>query len=181
MSSHRINDSPGEACRLSRRWRISPIFAGLLVALDRAVREIFSTERLRFPGLYIISGYRSPRLQARVNPSAPGSLHTRCPSLAVDMRVGDLPASVTPPELWSVVGNTWKALGGRWGGDFAAPDLNHFALPDVPVSPVVGLGVTPVPRVAIPRQLTPPQVSLRPALTISPRVGRSKTTASILI
>jgi len=98
----------------------------MLFALDARAREIFSSQGLRWPGLYIISGYRSPDLQSRINPSAPNSRHTSCPSLAVDVRVGDVPASLTDPTIWHFLGTEWKKLGGRWGGSFRIEDLNHF-------------------------------------------------------
>ena len=82
----------------------------------------------RWPGLSIISGYRSRFLQLEINPLAPQSLHTRCPSLAADLRVGDQPASITPVALWELLGRIWSSLGGRWGGRFSPPDLNHFDL-----------------------------------------------------
>ena len=89
---------------------------------DRAER-LFASEGLRWPGLWIISGFRTPSLQLELNPSVPNSFHTTCPSLAVDLRVADLPASTTP-EFWNFLGPIWKSLGGTWGGDFNDP--NHF-------------------------------------------------------
>ena len=100
----------------------------MLVALEAEATRQFSAQGFRWPGLWIISGYRSPRLQLDVNPLAPNSLHTRCPSLAVDLRVGDLPASLTPLEFWEFLGRIWGILGGRWGGRFTPPDVNHFDL-----------------------------------------------------
>jgi len=100
----------------------------MVVALDERAHAEFSTQGLRFPGLYIISGYRTPAAQAAVNPAAPNSLHTRCPALAVDLRVGDLPASVTDPVIWGGLGRWWNEMGGRWGGTFTPPDWNHFDL-----------------------------------------------------
>lgn len=49
-------------------------------------------------------------------------------ALAVDLRVGNQPASVTPVEIFGALGSLWKAIvpGGRWGGDFDPPDVNHF-------------------------------------------------------
>jgi len=116
-----------DSCSLSRRWLISPRLAHMVIRLEALASDLFSAEGLRWPGLYIISGYRSPEKQAHLNPLAPQSKHTRCPALAVDLRVGDLPASTTPLELWLFVGQLWKTLGGRWGGDFRPePDNNHF-------------------------------------------------------
>jgi len=123
MRSSRVGS---DACRLSRRWRISPRLADMLVALEARAAQVFSSQGLRWPGVWIISGHRSPRLQASVNPDAPDSLHVRCPAMAADLRVGNLAASTTP-DFWPFLGTIWKAMGGRWGGDFKPkPDVNHF-------------------------------------------------------
>jgi len=100
--------------------------ARMLVQLNRVAEAEFSAAGVRWPGTFIISGYRSPSLQDRINPNAPGSLHTRCPALAVDLRIGDVPASISTREEWQFLGGIWKSLGGRWGGEFSEPDLNHF-------------------------------------------------------
>jgi len=107
--------------------------AQMLVALERIARQQFTAAGFRWPGLWIISGYRSAAHQARVNPAVPNSLHVRCPSLAADLRVGQVIGMGTP-EIWRSLGNVWRAMGGRWGGDFKdsqglpAPDVNHFDL-----------------------------------------------------
>lgn len=124
-SSSRVG---ADACRLSRRWVLNPTLASMLVELDRLAANEFSAAGLRWPGLSIISGHRSRFLQAQINPLAPQSLHTRCPSLAADLRVGDVRASVTPVALWEKLGRIWGTLGGRWGGRFSPPDNNHFDL-----------------------------------------------------
>ena len=126
VASERVSNS--DECSLSRRWRIHPLVARDLGLLDRWAADVFSAEGLRWPGVFIISGYRSPSFQARLNPAVPQSLHTRCPALAVDLRLGDLPASTTTIDLWRFLGTRWKALGGRWGGDFSPIDPNHFDL-----------------------------------------------------
>lgn len=71
----------------------------------------------------------------RDSPVARRSLHiaTRAgvpASLAVDLRVGNQPASTTPVEIWTWLGQIWERItpGGRWGGGFQAPDVNHFDL-----------------------------------------------------
>ena len=102
--------------------------ATLLVRLDQDAAGRFAAEGLRWPGLWIISGHRTRARQLSINPSAPNSLHTRCPSLAADLRVGDQPASITTAEIWTFVGRIWESFGGRWGGRFTPPDLNHFDL-----------------------------------------------------
>ena len=100
----------------------------MLVDLDRRAAQELSAAGFRWPGLSIISGHRSELLQAVVNPLAPKSLHTRCPSLAADLRVGDMSASLTPFALWAKLGRIWSTMGGRWGGTFRPPDPNHFDL-----------------------------------------------------
>ncbi len=125
MASSRLGE---DGCLLSRRWTLDPTLADMLISLDGQTRRLFSAEGFRWPGLFIISGFRSGGVQAVINPLAPKSLHTRCPSLAADLRVGDLPASITTPEIWAVLGTLWRRMGGRWGGDFSPPDYNHFDL-----------------------------------------------------
>lgn len=111
---------------------MDPTLAGMLVSLEARAHELFSAEGIRWPGIFIISGYRSRTLQARLNPTVPQSKHTLCPSLAADLRVGDFAASLTR-EIWPVLGTIWKTMGGRWGGDFRQPDPNHFELPTITV------------------------------------------------
>ena len=149
MRSARIADDP---CSLSRRWILDPTLARMLVALEDRATRIFSAEGLRWPGLYIISGHRSKRRQLAVNPSAPNSRHTLCPSMAADLRVGDLPASTTP-DFWRFLGTLWKAMGGRWGGDFKPqPDPNHFEGITIPFTGEVNVRAGPR------RALEPPPV-----------------------
>lgn len=102
--------------------------------MDRVASARFTTAGFRWPGLWIISGNRSPSDQARVNPSLKNSLHVRCPSLAADLRVGQVAASITPDDVWRFLGSVWRGMGGRWGGDFKdslgqlTHDDNHFDL-----------------------------------------------------
>jgi len=117
-----------DACSLSRRWILNPVLADMLVGLDAEAAREFSAQGFRWPGIFVISGHRSPALQLDLNPLAPNSLHTRCPALAADLRVGDLPASLTPRNLWALLGEIWERFGGRWGGRFTPEDLNHFDL-----------------------------------------------------
>jgi len=79
-------------------------------------------------GLFIISGHRSPALQIIVNPSAPRSLHTYCPSLAADLRLGNRGSALDEAQTWAWLGQRWEFMGHRWGGRFRPPDLNHFDL-----------------------------------------------------
>jgi len=98
----------------------------LLQDLDRWAEEQFAPSGIRWPGLFIISGYRSPSLQAQVNPNAPNSLHSRCPSLAADLRVGNV-VGLGSDSVWELLGGRWKLMGGRWGGDFS-PGLDIFGV-----------------------------------------------------
>jgi len=126
--SSRVGTDPG---LLSRRWNIELALAVDLIALDGEVARGISAAGLRWPGLSVISGHRSRTLQDQLNPSAPNSKHVRSPSLAVDLRVGDQPASVTEPTLWARIGRIWQAMGHRWGGVFRPPDLNHFDIDEL--------------------------------------------------
>jgi len=99
-----------------------------LVVLHQFATKQFSARGIRFRGLTIISGRRSKKAQIIVNPNAPNSLHTFCPSLAADLRVGSDKASETSPAIWFQLGQWWEMMGHRWGGRFKPPDLNHFDL-----------------------------------------------------
>ena len=144
MASHRVR--AGDACSLSRRFILDPGLADMLVRLEGRAAAIFSAEGLRWPGIFVISGHRSAARQAEVNPTVPRSLHTQCPSLAADLRVGDTPASTTATEVWAFLGTLWKALGGRWGGDFRPkPDYNHFEALTVRAPPLPPIGVAAAP------------------------------------
>lgn len=133
MRSERVEDDPGG---LVRRWDLDPSTACAVVALELEARCTLSPGGIRWPGLFVISGYRSRPVASALAPDqapAAQSLHMarrdgRPASLAVDLRVGNLPASTTPLEIWSALGSLWKRLvpGGRWGGDFDPPDVNHF-------------------------------------------------------
>jgi len=144
LRSERVSGS--DACSLSRRWILDPGLADMLLRLESRAAAIFSAEGLRWPGIFVISGHRSAVTQARVNPTVPQSLHTQCPSLAVDLRVGNTPASTTAQEVWGFLGTLWKALGGRWGGDFRPdPDFNHFEKLTVRAPPLPPIGVAAAP------------------------------------
>jgi len=119
----RIRDDP---CIESAFWKISPELAAMLVELNNWAAIHFSNIGLTWPGLWIISGQRSRAQQRVVNPDAPDSLHTACPGEAVDLRLGNLPASMTTAEIWRWLGARWMIMGGRWGGRFQPPDNNHF-------------------------------------------------------
>ena len=120
-------------CLLANRWILDPVVAKMIVGLDSWARVEMEKVNLPWPGLWIISGHRSQALQEEVNPEAPNSMHTRCPSLAVDLRVGNVSASITTAAIWSWLGAQWIVMGGRWGGMFNPPDFNHFDFPIFPM------------------------------------------------
>lgn len=103
----------------------------MLVLMEARARyeiEQLGSRRLRWPGLYIISGYRTPEHNRSIG-GAPNSFHTACPSLAVDLRIGPTPG-IDTFDIWAMLGGMWKLMGGRWGGDFTPIDPNHFDLPE---------------------------------------------------
>ena len=106
----------------------------MLVDLEAwAAREFLAATRVRWPGIYIISGQRSRARQAEVNPATPDSDHTACPSLAADVRVGSVPTGYGPNAALDWLGARWIQVGGKWGGTFlnpasGQPDRNHFAV-----------------------------------------------------
>ena len=126
-----------DACSLARRWFLDPHLAEMLVSLEAWGHSQFAGSWFHWPGIKVISGYRSNIRQAQVNPDAPRSLHTRCPALAVDLQLGGIPL-ISNNALWELVGGRWKIMGGRWGGDFSGPgrgidgvnrrEQNHFDL-----------------------------------------------------
>lgn len=124
MRSEPVN---GDDCGLSRRWLLDPTLAHMLVSVEAEAERIFSAQGIRWPGLYVISGFRTQAEQVEVNPDFPNSLHRRCPALAVDLRVGDLPASTTE-NFWPFIARLWRERGGSWGG---LNDPNHFSTPAV--------------------------------------------------
>ena len=123
MESTRVTK---DFCSLSRRWSISPVLAQMVVELDARATAIYAAQGLRWPGLFVISGFRTKKQQADINPFAPNSKHRKCPAMAVDLRVGDFYASTTDPIIWARLGQEWQKMGGRWGGVFSTPDWNHF-------------------------------------------------------
>jgi len=132
--SERIGSA--DVCGLSRRWLLEPTLAQIILDAEVVAERSMASQGIRWPGLYIISGHRSRTQQAEANPLHPFSLHRRCPSLAGDLRVGDVPATLTPFETWNFIGQIFKHFGARWGGDFTSttPDLNHFYLAGTPVA-----------------------------------------------
>jgi len=108
----------------------------MVQALDRWAHDQLASKGFRWPGLYIVSGHRTEARQAEINPDAPASLHRRCPSLALDLRVGTV-RGLSADATWDWLGARWKMVGGRWGGDFSPGkgidgvnrrEQNHFDL-----------------------------------------------------
>jgi len=117
-----------DACGLARRWILDPTLAEMLVRLEAKARAEFDALGIRWPGLRIISGFRSSEHQAQLNPAVTQSYHTRCPSLAADLRLGADPPVGDLSNIWAIIGGMWELMGGRWGGRFSTPDPNHFDL-----------------------------------------------------
>jgi len=107
-------------------WQLDAGLAGMLVALDGWAEQAFTVGAIRWPGIYILSGQRSEAENRSVGGVA-GSLHLRCPSLAADIRMGNL-AGLASPEVMAILGGRWRLMGGRWGGTFTDPSPNHFDL-----------------------------------------------------
>jgi len=126
--------STTDSASLSRRWLLEPALACAVVEVEDLAERSMAASGIRWPGLFILSGHRTANQQAEVNPFSEASHHRCCPSLAVDLRVGDIPASSTPHQVWKELANFFSAFGIRWGGDFSDPELasaelNHFYLP----------------------------------------------------
>lgn len=117
-----------DACGLARRWVLDPTLAAMLVRLEAEARRQFDAGGIRWPGLRIISGFRTSEHQAQLNPAVTQSYHTRCPSLAADLRLGADPPVGDLTNIWAILGGIWELMGGRWGGRFQQADLNHFDL-----------------------------------------------------
>jgi len=98
----------------------------MLVRLEEFATREFRNHSIRWPGLSVVSGYRTPE-QNRAVGGAKDSLHVRCPALAVDLRVGAV-AGLDDQATWAILGGKWRLMGGRWGGTFRTPDWNHFDL-----------------------------------------------------
>lgn len=123
-------------CSLGTRWKLDSRLASMLVELEAwAQREFAIPPVIRWPGLYVISGFRTLEENRRTPGAAPDSRHIQCPSTAVDMRVGTV-SGVESAEVWAILGGRWKEMGGRWGGNFqwsGSPlpnprESNHFDL-----------------------------------------------------
>ncbi len=123
MLPERIRD---DGCSLARRWVLDATLAQGLVRLERLAEQRFATTPFDWPGLWIVSGHRTPAHQAVLNPAVQDSLHVRCPALAADLRVGSLPG-LPADALLDYAGGLWVSMGFRWGGLFTDfPNPAHF-------------------------------------------------------
>lgn len=128
--------STTDSTSLSRRWLLEPALACAVMGVEDLAERSAAISGIPWPGLFILSGHRTANQQAEVNPFSEASHHRCCPSLAVDLRVGDIPVSITPRPVWEEVANFFSVFEVRWGGDFSDPELasaelNHFYLPGV--------------------------------------------------
>jgi len=74
--------------------------------------------------LVIISGRREVAIADRYGQVAANSAHLQ--GLAFDVQVLGYRVDDLPWAWWLSMGEFWEALGGRWGGRFTMPDVNHF-------------------------------------------------------
>lgn len=73
--------------------------------------------------LVIISGRRSSTINREVG-GAERSLHLY--GFAFDTQVQGYTREQIPLAWWQALGVFWESMGGRWGGRFNPPDVNHF-------------------------------------------------------
>jgi len=111
-------------CGVPNHWKLDPFLWRMLSRMDEWASTEFGTVEIPYPGLWILSGHRTPEENDQVG-GAPDSRHLHCPSQAVDLRFGSV-ATGLDHAIWAWFGAKWKLLGGRWGGDFG--DDNHFDL-----------------------------------------------------
>lgn len=113
-------------CDTARRWKLDATLWQMVLSLDAWASSEFEKVRIHYPGLWLISGQRSPRENVRAG-GVEGSRHKRCPATAVDLRFGSV-EGVSSPAISGWLGAKWMLLGGRWGGTFSDPSPNHFDL-----------------------------------------------------
>jgi len=73
--------------------------------------------------LQVISARRNANVNQEVG-GAERSLHLY--GLAFDLQVEGYRREEVHPYFWQYLGEWWESVGGRWGGRFSAPDVNHF-------------------------------------------------------
>ena len=119
-----VIDASSDPCGLARRWLLDPDFAARLVRLVGKLNERFTAERLSWPTVRIISGYRNAETAASVGSNYETSCHSTCPALAADLSLGNIewPADAVVQDdilIWAMMGGEWELMGGRWGGRFS--------------------------------------------------------------
>lgn len=87
------------------------------------VAYFINTARAAGYPLVIISGRRSAVGNAEVG-GAERSLHLY--GQAFDVAWQNYRREQIPLQYWQSLGLFWEAMGGRWGGRFSTPDVNHF-------------------------------------------------------
>ena len=73
--------------------------------------------------LMVISGRRNAPGNREVG-GAERSLHLY--GYAFDTQVQNRMRDQVPLQWWIALGRFWESMGGRWGGRFNPPDVNHF-------------------------------------------------------
>jgi len=72
--------------------------------------------------------YRDPRvfglLGERKGYGSPSSFHKQ--RLAIDLNLFKDGKFLSTTEAHKPLGEYWKSIGGKWGGDFSKPDGNHY-------------------------------------------------------
>lgn len=96
-------------------------------SLDPALRPYaaYFVNAVRAAGvpLVLISGRRRSSPNQAVG-GAERSLHLY--GFAFDVQVLGYRREDIPAQWWARLGRFWEAMGGRWGGRFDSPDVNHF-------------------------------------------------------
>lgn len=123
------------------RTKITLELATMLVALESWASVTIVNAAVRYslpyfiwPGIFIISAQRSIEHNRNVG-GVEGSLHTLCPSPAVDIRVGAVATGDAANPMLDWLGARWMQMGGRWGGLFTDhPNKGHLDL-----GPAIGL------------------------------------------
>jgi hypothetical protein len=82
-------------------------------------------QQLRLAGIpaMVISARRSSSVNQAVG-GATRSLHLY--GRAVDLQIAGYTRDQVPLWWWEALGQFWESMGGRWGGRFSPPDVNHF-------------------------------------------------------
>lgn len=98
-----------------------------LETLDPAIQHaawylVAGARRAGWP-VIVISSRRDPRRNADAGGDA---FSNHLDGMAFDVQLWPFLRDEVPLPYWEVLGRFWEALGGRWGGRFSTPDVNHF-------------------------------------------------------